>query len=101
MSPIDGSYSWMGSASALYAAVGGCRQSAGKGWPRSDATLSRRLKGLAPALDQVGVVVEFSRSNNARNIEIVINEKTAEVLRAAAARAGSPFPDDLDGAESS
>ena len=31
MSPIDGSYSWMGSASALYAAVGGYRQSAGKG----------------------------------------------------------------------
>ncbi len=95
-SPIDGSYSWKGSASELYAAVGGYRQSAGKGWPRSDATLSRRLKGLAPALDQVGVVVEFSRTNNARNIEIVINEKTAEVLRAAAARAGSPFPDNLE-----
>ena len=99
MSPIDGSYSWAGSGSALYAALGGNRHNAGKDWPRSDAALTRRLKDLAPVLDQVGVVVEFRRTKKARSTEITIDEITADALRAAAARAGSPFPEDLDEAE--
>ena len=70
MSPIDGSYSWLGSAAALYAAIGGNRHNAGKDWPRSEPALTRRLKYLAPVLDQVGVVVEFRRTNKARSIEI-------------------------------
>ena len=98
-SPIDGAYSWLGSAAALYAAIGGNHLHAGKDWPRSESALTRRLKYLAPALDQVGVVVEYKRTNKARSIEITIDAMAADVLRTAAARAGSPFPDDLDEAE--
>ena len=98
-SPIDGAYSWLGSAAALYAAIGGNHHHAGKHWPRSESALTRRLKYLAPALDQVGVVVGYRRTNKARSIEIAIDVLAADVLRTAAARAGSPFPDDLDDAE--
>ena len=65
--------SWTGTASELLdelSAMATERALASKAWPRTPKALSSVLRRIAPQLRTTGLIVDFDRSKNTRNITI-------------------------------